>query len=61
MYNIVNQLYFNVKKKKVNVRVSQVLHLCLLLLPDSSVGKESACNSGDPGLIPDSGRSTGNR
>ena len=27
--------------------------------PDSSVDKESACNSGDPGLIPGSGRSTG--
>ena len=27
------------------------------LVPDSSVGKESACNSGDPGLIPGSGRS----
>ena len=26
--------------------------------PDSSVGKESACNAGDPGLIPGSGRST---
>ena len=25
---------------------------------DSSVGKESACNAGDPGLIPGSGRST---
>ena len=25
--------------------------------PDSSVGKESACNAGDPGLIPGSGRS----
>ena len=25
--------------------------------PDSSVGKESACNAGDPGLIPVSGRS----
>ena len=24
-----------------------------------SVGKESACNAGDPGLIPGSGRSTG--
>ena len=28
-------------------------------LPDSSVGKESACNAGDPGLIPGLGRSTG--
>ena len=26
--------------------------------PDSSVGKESACNAGDPGLIPGLGRST---
>ena len=45
--------------KKVNVRVNQVLHLCLLLLPDSSVGKESSCNAGDPGSIPGSGRSSG--
>ena len=27
--------------------------------PDSSVGKESACNAGDPGLIPGLGRSAG--
>ena len=27
--------------------------------PDSSVGKESTYNAGDPGLIPGSGRSTG--
>ena len=27
--------------------------------PHSSVGKESACNSGDPSSIPGSGRSTG--
>ena len=27
--------------------------------PDSSVGKESACSAGDPGLIPGSGRSVG--
>ena len=27
--------------------------------PESSVGKESACNAGDPGLIPRLGRSTG--
>ena len=26
---------------------------------DSSVGKESACNAGDPGLSPGSGRSAG--
>ena len=28
-------------------------------IPDSSVGKESACNAGDPSLIPGSGRSAG--
>ena len=27
--------------------------------PDSSVGKESTCNAGDHGLIPESRRSTG--
>ena len=35
---------------------------CLSLtggFPDSSVGKESAYNAGDPGSIPGSGRSTG--
>ena len=29
--------------------------------PGSSVGKESACNAGDPGLIPGFRRSTGER
>ena len=31
--------------------------LSLISFPDSSLGKESACNAGDPGLIPGSGRS----
>ena len=30
-----------------------------LRFPDSSVGKESACNVGDPGSIPGLGRSPG--
>ena len=30
-----------------------------MLFPDSSVGKESACNAGDPGSIPGSRRSPG--
>ena len=29
--------------------------------PGSSAGKESACNAGDPGSIPGSGRSPGER
>ena len=31
----------------------------LLGFPDSSVGKESTCNAGDPGSIPGLGRSAG--
>ena len=30
-----------------------------LRFPNSSVGKESTCNAGDPGSIPGSGRSAG--
>ena len=32
---------------------------CYLITYDSSVGKESACNAGDPSLIPGSVRSAG--
>ena len=35
------------------------LILGLLHFPGGSDGKESACNAGDPGLIPGSGRSPG--
>ena len=39
--------------------------ICQVLIcgsfPHSSVGKESACSVGDPGLIPGSGRSPGER
>ena len=39
-------------------------YVCVLKInekgfPGSSAGKESACNAGDPGLIPGSGRSPG--
>ena len=30
-----------------------------MCFPDSSVGKESVCNSGDPGSVPGLGRSPG--
>ena len=36
-----------------------VLMASALGFPGSSAGKEHACNAGDPGLIPGSGRSTG--
>ena len=34
-----------------------LLYILLGCFPDSLVGKESACNAGDPGSIPGSGRS----
>ena len=34
--------------------------MCICMgFPDSSAGRESACNAGDPGSIPGSGRSPG--
>ena len=42
--------------------LSAVPYLCLsqcIGFPDSSAGKESAGNAGDPGWIPGSGRSPG--
>ena len=35
------------------------LYMTLIVVPHSSVGEESACNAGDPGLIPGLGRSAG--
>ena len=40
------------------VRLKVVVQ-CIKGFPDSSVGKESACNAGDPSSIPGPGRSTG--
>ena len=36
-------------------------HQFIKCFPNSSVGKESACNAGDPGSIPGLGRSAGER
>ena len=36
-----------------------VLHVCFMGFPDSSIGKESVCNAGNPSSIPGSGRSSG--
>ena len=35
------------------------MHVCINFLTKGSVGKESACNAGDPSSIPGSGRSPG--
>ena len=47
LVNVYSWVLQNKKKKRIFLRD----------FPDSSVGKESACNAGDPGLIPGLGRS----
>ena len=59
----------NLLKEILNIFINEISYLlqihyklfCLLNrgFPDSSVGKESACDAGDPALIPGSGRSAG--
>ena len=39
--------------------IENLIHLLFWGFPDSSVGKESTCNAGDPGWIPGLGRSAG--
>ena len=41
------------------IRGKKLKKLDIYVFPDSSISKESACNAGDPGSIPGSGRSTG--
>ena len=54
MYSKVSQLYIHI----YSFSYSSSLWFTVAF-PESSVGKESACNAGDPGLIPGSGRFTG--
>ena len=42
-----------------NIFINKYYLSILIGLPESSVGKKSACNARDPGLIPESGRSGG--
>ena len=44
---------------KSQTRLSDLIELSLMRFPGDSADKESACNAGDPGSIPGSGRSPG--
>ena len=44
---------------EVGTKTKYVFFITNRGFPDSSVGKESICNAGDPGLIPRLGRSAG--
>ena len=56
-------MYYLPELSKQTYGVDTVLHSLytwkLKGFPNSSVGKESACNAGDPGSIPGSSRSSG--
>ena len=45
--------------KELSFEKNHSFQFLKLGFPDSSVGKESACNAGEPSLIPGSGRSAG--
>ena len=49
--------YFTVRFVNIIIHVCWVICGLVLGFPDGSDGKESACNVGDPGLIPGLGRS----
>ena len=51
-------LFISYVKKSLNLKHLST-SFCIQGFPDSSVGKESTCNAGDPSLIPGSGRSAG--
>ena len=54
------QLYSEADLLRKNYPTITEIHFTTINgFPSSSVGKESACNAGDPGSIPGLGRSTG--
>ena len=62
LFNLINisfpQFFFKLKKKTKNCFLYHIVAF-VNGLPGSSVGKESACNSGDPSSIHGLGRSAG--
>ena len=52
-------LFFEIAKSVIFAYAVKNWLVKSLGFPDSSVGKESICNAGDPGSIPGSGRSPG--
>ena len=46
-------------KEKGGIMCGSYVTILILSFPDSSVGKESACNAGDPSSIPGLARSAG--
>ena len=65
MSNALEMLYLNFRKPFDSLQMLAILCKYLTVghhfrgFPSGSDGKESACNAGDPGSIPGSGRSPG--
>ena len=59
LYHSLFTTYYLCKYLWVWIKKELLIFFSSLGLPWCSVGKESACNSGDPGSIPGSGRSAG--
>ena len=53
---VLNQSWWTLGVSDAHFKVNQAHWKCF---PESSVGKESSCNAGDPGSIPRSGKSAG--
>ena len=50
---------FSTEWPRYQVSEYQILYIYIYRLPDSSAGKESVCNAGDPSSVSGSGRSPG--
>ena len=60
-YSLESESFYKRKSQGLLLRpaANWMRPITLLGLPGGSDGKESACNAGDPGLMPELGRSTG--
>ena len=60
LYNVIFSSAVQKSESVIHVYISPLFWISSpFMSPDRSVGKESACNAGDPSLIPGLGRSTG--
>ena len=56
-----SDFHFHINLSNQHIVYPTLMHCYMPIMgfPGSSAGEESTCNAGDPGLIPGSGRSTG--
>ena len=59
LYNIVLISSIQQHKSAKIIYIYEIFHIYIYEIPGGSNGKECACSAVDPGLIPRSGRSSG--